>query len=118
MKHTIYILLMLLAYIPAQAQYTTKGKIEFEKKMNMHRQFQDESDGSNNEWFEKIKSQIPKFNVSYFDMYFDTDKVLYKPGKEGQEFKMFGEGPATKNIVFTNLAESKVNSLKQVYEAK
>ena len=116
MKKLLYTISFLAFCLPANAQYATKGKIEFEKKVNMHRQFGEDED---NEWFERIKSQIPKFSVTYFDMYFNTDKVLYKPGKETEQtFKMFGEGPATKNIVFTNLSANKVNSLKQVYEQK
>ncbi|MBL7718572.1 MAG: GLPGLI family protein [Flavipsychrobacter sp.] len=119
MKQLIYICCLLGLYTTAQAQYTVKGKIEFEKKMNIHRQFQDESEGGNNDWFERMKTQIPKFSVSYFDMYFNGDKVIYKPGKESEQtFKMFGEGPATKNTVYTDLKGQKVNSLKQIYEQK
>lgn len=118
MKQILYIISILLVSATANAQYITKGKIEFEKKSNNHRQFQDES-GETNEWFEKIKSQVPKFSTSYFEMAFDGNKVIYKPGsREGVVFKMWGDAPASKNIVMTDLANNKVNSLKQVFEQK
>lgn len=99
------------------AQYTSYGKIEFEKKVNLHRQFGEDEEG--NEWFERIKSQVPKFSVAYFDMYFNTNKVLYKPGKESEQtFKMFGSGPATDNTVMTDLNAKTVSSIKQIYEQK
>jgi GLPGLI family protein len=117
MKAILYIISLLVLSIPAKAQYITKGKIEFEKKSNNHRQFQDES-GEENEWFEKIKSQVPKFSTSYFDMAFDGNRVIYKPGREGVVFKMWGDAPASKNVVMTDLKNNKVNSLKQVFEQK
>lgn len=117
MKAILYIISFLAMSITAEAQYITKGKIEFEKKSNNHRQFQDES-GEENEWFEKIKSQVPKFSTSYFDMAFDGNKVIYKPGREGVVFKMWGDAPASKNVVLTDLKNNKVNSLKQVFEQK
>jgi GLPGLI family protein len=116
MKSLIYIAVFFLPFL-STAQYTMQGKIEFEKKTNLHRQFNEEDEDS--EWFEKIKSQIPKFSVSYFDMYFNTGKVLYKPGKETDKtFKMFGGGPATENIVLTDIKGKKVSSQKQIYEQR
>lgn len=118
MRATLYIILSLLLSAPASAQYVTRGKIEFEKKSNNHRQFQDES-GETNDWFEKIKSQVPKFSTSYFEMSFKSDKVIYKPGsREGQVFKMWGDAPASKNVVMTDLKNRKVSSLKQIFEQK
>lgn len=118
MKHILYIISFLALSVSAEAQYITKGKIEFEKKSNNHRQFQDEN-GETTEWFEKIKSQVPKFSTSYFEMAFDGDKVIYKPGsREGVVFKMWGDAPASKNTVMTDIKNNKVNSLKQVFEQK
>jgi GLPGLI family protein len=118
MKALLYIISFLLLSSSAEAQYIAKGRIEYEKKSNNHRQFQDES-GEENEWFEKIKSQVPKFSTSYFDLYFDNNKVIYKPSsREGQVFKLWGDAPASKNTVYTDLKNNKVNSLKQVFEQK
>ena len=117
MKRIIYIILLALPQL-ASAQYVSYGKIEFEKKVNLHRQFTE--DDESNEWFEKIKSQVPKFSITYFDMYFNSTKAIYKPGRETDKtFKMFGgTGPATDNVVLTDLDAKTVSSVKQIYEQK
>lgn len=110
----------LFATLAAQAQFTTYGKIEYERKVNIHRQMDDmAADDENATWVENFKSKVPKFSTSYFDMYFNTNKVIYKPGRESeQQFKMFGGGPAAENIVVTDLNAQKVQANKQVYDQK
>jgi len=119
MKPTLIILyIVLLLNVTVKAQYTGQGKIEYERKINVQRQFDDMED---NEWIQRIKSQIPKFKVSYFDLYFNTSKMLYKPGKEAPDnkaFTMFGNGPASDNIVYTDVKNKRVQASKQVYEQK
>ena len=118
MRFVLYILFAFYPFV-AKAQYTAQGKIEFEKKTNMHRQFTEDGDEGDNSWFEQMKSQIPKFSISYFDMYFNANKVIYKPGKETDKtFKMWGSGPATDNVVMTDMSKKTVNSVKQIYEQK
>lgn len=111
------ILSFLLTTIVARAQYTTTGKIEYERKINVYAQM---AEMENNTWFEKLKSQIPKFSSTYFDLIFDTARSIYKPGKEveGSAFKMFGGGPATENVVYTDFNAQKVTANKKVYEQK
>jgi GLPGLI family protein len=101
-----------------KGQYTTCGKIEYERKINIYAQM---GEMEENEWFEKLKSQIPKFSSSYFDMIFDTARSIYKPGREvegASMFKMFGGGPATSNVVYTDFAANRVTATKTVYEQK
>ncbi len=115
-KSTILLYIVLLCAISAKAQFITSGKIEYERKINIHAQMEEMED---NEWIQKIKSQIPKFTTAYFDMVFDTGRISYKPGKETENpIKMFGNGPATENIVYTDLNSKHVKSLKTVYEQK
>lgn len=108
----------IFAAFTAGAQHTLSGKIEFERKVNVHAQMEEMEE---NEWFEKIKAQMPKFNSTYFDMVFDTARSMYKPGREPETpnpFKMFGGGPATENVVYTDFAAKKVKANKVVYEQK
>ena len=81
MNKILIVLIAILTSVGARAQYTVAGKIEFERKVNIHAQMA-ELDAEENQWFEKMKSQIPKFNTSYFDMMFDTTRSIYKPGRE------------------------------------
>jgi GLPGLI family protein len=112
-----YLLLALTAYA-SFAQHTLAGKIEFERRVNIHAQL---AEMENNSWFEKMKSQIPKFNSSYFDMLFDSTRSIYKPGREVEGntvFKMFGGGPATENTVLTDFRAGNIKATKTVFEQK
>jgi len=107
---------ILLVTAVAKGQYTTVGKIEYERKMNVLAQLEEMGE---NEWIDKIKSQIPKFSSTYFDLIFDTSRSIYKPGKETTNpFKMFGGGPATSNVVLTDFGAKKITASKTIYEQK
>ena len=70
MKKLFIILYLLGCYIlNAGAQYTQQGKIEFERKINIHRRIE-ELDEDDRRFYDKIKSQLAKYHVTYFDMYF------------------------------------------------
>ncbi len=117
MKRLLIILnILVLTSIAAHAQFVTAGKIEYERKINLHAQLEEMED---NEWFSRMKAQMPKFTMSYFNMAFDTARVSYKPGKEVENpFKMMGGGPATENVVYTDLVGKHVKSAKLVFEQK
>jgi GLPGLI family protein len=109
---------LLIGSFTGRAQFTTTGKIEYERKVNIHAQMEEMED---NGWFEKIKAQVPKFNSSYFDLSFDTSRSVYKPGREVEAnnmFKMFGGGPATENEVLTDFTAKRVKAAKKVFEQK
>src|ERR1035438_9629663 len=100
MKRFFLIQYIILCFtVAAKAQFTTAGKIEYERKVNIYAQMAEMED---NGWFEKLKAQIPKFSSTYFDLIFDTARSIYKPGKEVEVssiLKMFGGGPAMENVV-------------------
>lgn len=97
----------------AQVQFITKGKIEFEKTTNLHKQFPSES------FFESMKKSTPQFMTEYFNLYFDNDKTLYKPGKAvtGPKIPEWLLGPAAENIVYNDLSSKTTVSQKAVYES-
>ena len=122
MKQVFFIASILFCTaISACAQYTMAGKIEYERKVNIHAQMKEmEEEQGSNPMMEQMKSRIPKFNSSFFDLVFDSSRSIYKPGKEveGNVFKMFGGGPATENIVLTDLAANKIKANKKVFDQK
>lgn len=121
MNRVLLIAGLLMAAFTTKAQYTQQGTIEFERKSNVHRQLDDESDGDNdNQWMEAIKKQMPKFSSAFFNLYFDQSHTIYKPGKEvDNPFKAFwGSAPASENVVYTDIPKQKVTAEKVVYEKK
>jgi GLPGLI family protein len=97
----------------AQQQFIMKGKIEFERKMNLHKQVDNDS------WGEMMKKSLPQFQTDYFDLYFDNSKTLYKPGREVASVKVpeWAAGPAFNNVVYNDLESKKFTSQKTVFES-
>jgi GLPGLI family protein len=117
-KRIVILLLIVTGSIPVRAQYVMSGKIEYEKKVNVHAGMKDFGD-DNNSWFERMKSQIPKYNITYFDLAFNREKSLYKPGRESLvQSKILGSDPASDNIVSTDFLAKRVVAMKQVFEQR
>ena len=104
----------------AWSQYTTYGKIEFERKSNAHQQMEDMMDDeSDRTWMENMKKMQPKFAVSYFNYSFNTQYAVYQPGRESEtKLKGWGTPPAYENTVFTDFRNERVTANKQVYEER
>ena len=116
MKNILVILILVMCCATANAQFIMSGKIEYERKINVLAQVEEMDD---NEFIQRFKAQLPKFTSSYFDLVFDAVRCGYKPGRETEHpLKMFGSGPATENVVYTDFTSRHVKSLKTVYEQK
>ncbi|MGI8634548.1 MAG: GLPGLI family protein, partial [Segetibacter sp.] len=116
----LFIITLISAFIFFKAsphpQFILKGKIEFEKKTNLHRQLDFEEDES---WRNMIKKSMPQIKTSYFDMYFNGNKTVYTPGREvvsAQKVPEWFDGPANDNTVFTDLDQQMFSSQKTVFE--
>lgn len=119
MKRFLVILISINAVFPAAAQvkFVTQGKIEFERKTNVHRLFYTQEEFSS--WNETFRKLIPQFQVDYFDLVFTEEKTLYKPGRENPDQKRgFMTPPANENVVFKDLQHHTVVAQKQVYETQ
>ena len=56
----------------AQPQFITSGKIEFERRVNIHKQLDAQEDET---WRNMLKKTTPPVKTSYFDLYFDEQKT-------------------------------------------
>jgi GLPGLI family protein len=119
MKRIIIIILFASGMFTAAAQprFITSGKIEFERKTNIHRLYYTDTEMSS--WDEQFKKLIPQFKVNYFDLVFTEGKSLYKPGRENPDDKNIGfPPPATENVVYKDLQTQTGASQKKVYETQ
>lgn len=121
MKKSVLFLLICFftAAFTVSAQHTTSGKIEFERKINIHALMKGDEDDDDG-WFQRMKTQIPQFNITYFDLIFDSVRSIYKPGREVENtYKGYmPTGPAYDNTVLTDLRNKKVTAIKNVFEQK
>jgi GLPGLI family protein len=109
--------LFLLHFAQAQQQFVAKGKIEYEKRVNLHRLLDFEEDET---WRNMMKKSLPAVKVSYFDLYFEDNKTVFKPGREvvaAQRIPDWIEGPANDNVVYSDLNQHTFVSQKTVFES-
>ncbi len=91
-------------------QFILKGKIEYERKTNQHA-FIDE----NSNWQASIKKNLPKFVTYYFDLEFDANHSIYKPGREADRQNKFWGIFDADNIIATDLDSNKSITQKTFY---
>jgi len=110
-----FVLCLLVPGFCATAQnsiFLTEGKIEFEKKLNLYSQLDE-----NSTWSELEKKMMPKFKTTYFDLLFTKNKTYYKPGRENPDNnKLWDWNIAQENVIFAELDSSKSISQKKVFE--
>lgn len=118
MKRILYFLLLCLsfAFHPATAQnsiFLSGGKIEFEKKVNLHSQIDDDD-----AWGDFERKNTPKFKTTYFDLYFSGNKTIYQPGRENPDNlkTMEWASIADQNVVYAELDSSRCVAQKKVFE--
>jgi GLPGLI family protein len=117
MNKLYYTILILLLSLPAAAQYTTYGKVEYERKINIHRRIE-ELDEDSRRFYDKIKSQLAKYHLTYFDLYFTTEKAMYKPGRETENVSRWLTTPAPENVVLSDFKKDTVIAQKVIFEEK
>lgn len=93
-----------------QAQFITAGKIEFERRTNQHSFLEEE-----NMFDAMIKESLPKFAVTYNDLFFDGSISLFKDGKEPENKKIHWSINYMSNIVYKDLANDFRISLKNLF---
>ncbi|MDP4149300.1 MAG: GLPGLI family protein [Bacteroidota bacterium] len=111
----IAVLPALAAWAPANAQnavFLSEGRIEFERKVNLYAQMD-----HNDSWSDLQKKTMPQFKTTWFDLYFNSDKTLFKPGRENPDNNKLWEQPAEENVVFSDLGGEKMTSQKKIFES-
>jgi GLPGLI family protein len=106
-------LVLLAIPILLHAQFVTRGKIEYERKVNLHRQYEGE------EWAEQMKENIPQFYTNFFNLTFTEAKSLYGPGKEVEQQKLgWSTPPGGNNAVYQDYKTKMVTATKEIYEQR
>jgi len=122
-KYIICFSLFIIHYsLFAQDIFISKGQIEFEKKVNVYKNLDDQNKDNNDgfDWISTVKKQIPEWNTTYFNLYFDDNKTMYKPGREvnqGTKGPDWFQDPAQNNIVYCNFEIKQSVSQKSVFES-
>jgi GLPGLI family protein len=95
----------------SRAQYTFSGRIEYERKVNLHKLWE------GNEWLENWTDKFPVFLINYFNLSFNTAQSRYAPGREVEAPKLtWGLPPGADNEVHQDYARGTVTAAKNIYE--
>ncbi|WP_143307439.1 GLPGLI family protein [Chitinophaga vietnamensis] len=110
-------LLYCLGASAQQAMFLQQGRIEYERKINMHARLDAMYlDADNTSWRDLQKKATPKFFVSYFDLLFSNNTTLYSPGRENPDNARHWETPAEANVVYSLLGSGRSLAQKKVFE--
>jgi GLPGLI family protein len=119
-KYTI--LLCCFAIQATAQQVMDAGHIAYERKVNVHKQMEENSDGG--PWLEMVKKEMPKYQINNFDLYFnDTcSKYIYsktQPEVDLTKRQMWGSkgSQEDKEFVYKNLSTHQVFTQSQVFES-
>jgi GLPGLI family protein len=97
-----------------------KGKITFERKLNLHKQMEGfmKEKPEMASMMEMMKKNTPKYRTDVFELTFTDKASLYKPAPNGiQEIKnMMANLPAEKNIVYNNYEKEEFVAEKNIFE--
>lgn len=107
-----FILLMMVITSSIKAQNLVfSGKITFEKKENLHKQFTEM-----NSWTEEYIKRIPKYRTDIFELDFNTKKAAYFLKEEDENQGLSWLKVAGNNQVWSYYPENKYLAIKEVYE--
>ena len=107
----VIVLLFTAKSTQSQPQFILQGKVEYEKKVNMHALM---GEGF---WASEMKNKLPQFRTTYFDLVFDSSRSVYKSGREVEDkYKNFWGNASTDNITYNDYATGHTAQQKEVFE--
>lgn len=117
MKKIQFLLAGLLFPCLVMAQFSTQGKITFERKTNLKMKYQTDE---GYEWIKERIDQVAPFKVSLFTMFFNSEQSNYEFDKDEEIQKgntfIWGKDPASENKVYTDFKRNRITAQKEIYE--
>jgi len=116
MKQLLTIFCLSICFLStAQTQFITKGRIEYEKKINQFKPF--EENESENEWMKELMKTMPRVLTDVYELRFNETKSIYKLAKENTDNKyMWGSKPSETDNVVNDLASNTVTAQREIFE--
>ncbi|MEO8886544.1 MAG: GLPGLI family protein [Mucilaginibacter sp.] len=119
---TITCLLLTGKLFAQQNKIVTSGKIEFEKRINLHAVAKNElGEGSFTEVYKQIladyKSKTPQFGTLNSTLIFNNNKTLFTPLTPDKPINNFSGNPINKqfNTIYTDLTANSSVAQKEIY---
>lgn len=117
MKFIVFSFLFFTFYSSnAQTIFLTEGRVEYERKLNQFKPFEDEEDGDN-EWIKELQKTMPRFVNDIYELHFTAKKSAYHLKVENTDNKyMWGIKPSENDMTIQDFENNKLLAQKEVYE--
>jgi GLPGLI family protein len=110
-KIFLFSLIFTHVFCYSQAKFIASGKIEYEKKTNMHAMMEEGF------WGDQFKDNMPQFRTTYFDLIFANNQSIYQNGREvDDKYKNSWFAQTNENVIYNNYDSGKTVTQKQVFE--
>ena len=111
MKQIFLILIITCAFSVKSQTFVTRGKIEYEVKINNHKSF---GDGM---WADMAKEKFPKFSTTYYDLVFNENKSVYKFNRFDEATKLnWGNDEKEQNVWYNDYGNQTFVQQKFVFD--
>jgi GLPGLI family protein len=116
MKQLLTILCLSVSLLAnAQTQFITKGRIEYERKLNQFKPF--EENESDNEWMKELMKTMPRLVTDLYELRFNETRSIYKLAKENTDNKyMWGTKPSETDNVVNDITGNSVTAQREIFE--
>lgn len=117
MKYLVLIFSLFSFYkSKAQTVFLTEGRVEYERRTNQFKVFEDNEDGEG-EWIKEMKKKMPRFVNDIYELHFTQKKTAYHLKTENTENKYFwGMKPSETDMTVQDFENNKLLAQKDVYE--
>jgi len=100
----------------AQTVFLSEGKVQYERKMNQFKSFEDDEDGEG-EWIKELKKTMPRFVNDIYELQFTKSKTSYKLKAENADTKyMWGMKPSEADVTLQDIENNKLIVQRDVFE--
>jgi GLPGLI family protein len=106
--------------ILAQEDFMSKGVVQYEVKMNNHKNFMND-EGEDNSWYEQMKEFVPKISTYFYTLKFADNKSIFQyKDKVVTPQKMWGEDEFEDNVWYFDyekgISTKQKNIFSEVYK--
>ncbi len=108
-------LLMVTTAIHAQEDFMSKGVVQYELKINNHKNFMND-EGDDNSWYEQMKEFVPKISTYFYTLKFAEQKSVFQyKDKVVTPQKMWGEDELEDNIWYFDYEKEASTKQKNIF---
>ncbi|MDE3235874.1 MAG: GLPGLI family protein [Bacteroidota bacterium] len=110
----LYCIVFCVTVTAQNIAFITNGRVEYERRLNQHKQLDDEED---NDWTRTMRKNFPKIVSDIYELRFTSNRSVYKLAQENTDNKyLWGSKPSDADVLVQNLNEHTISMQRDVFE--